>query len=42
VLLPEAATTDMLTPGWDQQDRVVTIVKFTSGTLWRFTPVKAQ
>ena len=36
--LPEASTTDMLTPGWDDQDRVVTIVKFTSGTLWRFTP----
>jgi Tol biopolymer transport system component len=41
-LLPEAATTDMLTPGFDHEDRVVTIVKFTTGTLWRFTPVAAQ
>ena len=40
-LLPEAAVTDMLRPGWDLQGRVVTIVKFTSGTLWRFTPVAA-
>jgi hypothetical protein len=33
---------DMLKPGWDHQDRVVTIVKFTSGTLWRFTLVTAR
>jgi hypothetical protein len=36
VLLPEAANTDMLTPGWDHHDRVVTVVKFTTATLWRF------
>jgi len=28
----------MLTPGWDHQDRVVTVVKFTTGTLRRFKP----
>ena len=37
-LLPETSITDMLRPGWDPQDRVVTVVKFTTGTLWRFTP----
>jgi hypothetical protein len=41
-LLPMATTTDMLTPGWDQDDRVVTIVKFTTGTLWRFTPISSR
>jgi len=41
-LLPEASTTDMLTPGWDHEDRVVTIVKFTTGTLWRFRPIASQ
>ena len=41
-LLPEASVTDMLSPGWDDQDRVVTIVKFTSSTLWRFTPGMAR
>jgi Tol biopolymer transport system component len=41
-LMPEAETTDMLTPGWDHEGRVVTIVKFTTGTLWRFTPVATE
>jgi len=40
--LPGAATTDMLTPGWDHQDRLVTVAKFTRGTLWRFQPVASR
>jgi hypothetical protein len=34
--LPNATITDMLTPGWDAQDRVVTVSLETRGTLWRF------
>jgi hypothetical protein len=41
-LLPEASTTDMLMPGWDSQDRLVTVAKFTRGTLWRFQPVNPR
>jgi hypothetical protein len=40
--LPEASTTDMLTPGWDDQDRVLAIAKFTRGTLWRFQPLTSR
>jgi eukaryotic-like serine/threonine-protein kinase len=38
-VLPGASTTDMLTPGWDSEDRLVTVAKSTRGTLWRFQPV---
>jgi hypothetical protein len=36
-LLPNASTTDMFVPGWDDQERVVTIGNtMARGTLWRF------
>jgi hypothetical protein len=40
--LPGHTTADMLTPGWDDLDRVVTIAKATRGTLWKFRPVPAR
>ena len=41
-VLPEASTTDMLTPGWDSKGRVVTVAKVTRSTLWRFQPVAGR
>ena len=37
-LLPEAASADMLMPGWDPEGRIVTIATFTRSALWRFRP----
>jgi len=37
-LLPDAASLDMLGPGWDAESRVVTVAQPTRSGLWRFRP----